>query len=75
MHGWLRLVDRTYVKMHGMAEVHTMLNDLGLVTDRACRFVAKPFYGMMWCVAKKVVPACAARGQFESGTASRCAPT
>ena len=57
MHGWLRLVDHTYVKMHRLAEVRTMLDGLGLVTDRACRFVATPFYGMMWCVAEKIVQA------------------
>jgi ubiquinone/menaquinone biosynthesis C-methylase UbiE len=55
MHSWLRLVDRTYVKMLRLAEVNDMLNDLGLAVDRACRFMAKPLYGIMWCVAEKIV--------------------
>ena len=55
MHGWLRLVDRTYVKMLRLDEVHRMTQDVGLTMRRAGRFMAKPFYGMMWCVAEKIV--------------------
>ena len=57
MHGWLRLVDRTYVKMLRMAEVRRMAEDLGLRTRKAGRFVAMPLYGMMWCVFEKIVRA------------------
>ena len=55
MHWWLRLVDRTYVKMHALAEVNSMLEEVGLTIERASRFLAKPCYGMLWVVAQKTV--------------------
>ena len=55
VHGWFRLFDRTYVGMHGLVQLTGMLHEVGLVVDRARRFVAKPYYGMMWCVAEKIV--------------------
>lgn len=53
MHAWLRLVDRTYVRMYRLAEGITMLEEAGYLITSARRFLAKPCYGMWWSLANK----------------------
>jgi ubiquinone/menaquinone biosynthesis C-methylase UbiE len=55
MHLWLRLADRTYVKMYRMAELTAMLETVGLTVRQARRFISPPVYGMMQCLAQKSV--------------------
>lgn len=53
MHGWLRLFDRTYAAMPGLADLQKGCEELGLTVERVCRFMAKPCYGMLCVAARK----------------------
>jgi len=47
MHGWLRLVDRTYVQMYRLRELQALVEAQGLSVDAGVRFLVPPYYGMM----------------------------
>lgn len=53
MHAWLRAADRSYVTMYRLAEATAMLQQCGLKTTEAVRFIAPPLYGMFRAVASK----------------------
>ena len=46
-HPWLRLVDRSYVRMYRVQEATTLLSRAGATVEHVRRFVAPPLYGMM----------------------------
>lgn len=53
MHAWLRLADRSYVKMYRLAEVTAMLQQCELRVTEVARFLAPPLYGMFRAVTSK----------------------
>jgi len=55
MHYWMKRFDRTYAAMPRLSEFQQMTEELGLTVERADRFMAKPFYGMLCVTARKVV--------------------
>ena len=52
-HYWLRIVDRSYVRMYGLAELARVMEPRGLVVEDSSRFLAPPLYGMLRVVARK----------------------
>jgi len=59
MHGWLRLVDQTYVRMYRLRELQALVEAQGLSVDTGGRFLVPPCYGMMGLRAIKLVRASA----------------
>lgn len=56
MHYWVKRFDRTYAAMPRLSELQNLMaEELGLTVERADRFMAKPFYGMLCVAARKVV--------------------
>lgn len=55
LHGWWRLMDRSYVRMYRLREVVRLLEELGLTLDGATRFLTSRGYGMMRLLAQKIV--------------------
>lgn len=56
-HHWLRLTDRTYVRMYRLAELRAMAQRSGLIVEDAVRFLAPPAYGLMGLLAVKTARA------------------
>ncbi|MBI3615159.1 MAG: methyltransferase domain-containing protein [Candidatus Omnitrophica bacterium] len=62
MHYWVKLFDRTYTAMLRLGELRKLAEEFGLTVERADRFMAKPFYGMLCVSARKAsLPAPLAR--------------
>ena len=59
MHRWLRVTDRTYVKMLRGDEAQRLLEAAGFVITAISRFIAPPGYGMMRMVASRRSATCA----------------